>query len=49
MFDAKVDGTSYWTIENTVPAIFAHVSVFAGDEWYQPVSGQIRNLSIQTK
>ena len=47
MFDVNVDGINYWTIENTVPAIFAPVSVYAGDQWYQPVSGQIRNLRVQ--
>ena len=47
MFDVKIDGENYWTIENTVPAIFAPVSVYAGDQWYQPVSGQIRNLRVQ--
>ena len=48
MFDVNVDGKNYWTIENTVPAIFASVSVSAGDEWHEPVSGQIKNLTIQT-
>ena len=48
MFAAKVDGKNYWNIENTVSAIFASVSVFAGDDWHEPVSGQIKNLKVQT-
>merc|ERR1719186_67495 len=33
-------------IENTKPRIFSNVKVYAGDNWYNPVEGSIRNLRV---
>ena len=49
MFEAKVDDISYWVIENTGPAEFKNVKIFVADNWFNPASGKIRNLKVQTK
>ena len=49
MFCVKIDGKRYWEIENTEATSFRDVKIFAGDEWYIPANGKIRNLTVSTK
>ena len=49
MFEVKVDGKSYWVIENDSPAAFKDLPVWCSDKWYNPPAGKIKNLKIQTK
>eukprot|EP00091_Calanus_sinicus_P012103 TRINITY_DN2742_c1_g1_i1.p1 TRINITY_DN2742_c1_g1~~TRINITY_DN2742_c1_g1_i1.p1 ORF type:complete len:146 (+),score=26.13 TRINITY_DN2742_c1_g1_i1:261-698(+) len=49
MFEASVEGLHKIIEENTQPARFGPVKVLAGDDWYNPIGGQIRNLVIETK
>ena len=49
MFEASVEGLYKTTKENVKATRFGSVKVFAGDEWYNPVDGQIRNLLILTR
>ena len=46
MFEVIVDGASVRSVENTTPAKYEKVKVFAADDWYEPVDGQIRSLDI---
>ena len=47
-FDFKIDGTSYWTVENTKAEAFMDVKMFSGDNYYPPLNGKIRNFQVQT-
>ena len=49
MFEVMLDGASVWSTENTTPTKFEKVKVFAGDDWYEPLDGQIRGLAIVSK
>jgi len=49
MYEVKVNGESVVNVENTKPEQFGPIKVFAGDNWYPNVEGQIRNLHIATK
>ena len=44
-----MEGLPKVTKENTEPARFGPVKVWAGSEWYPRADGQIRNLNIETK
>ena len=49
MFEASVEGLPKISVENTQAQRFGPVQVLAGDDWYNPLEGQIRNLVIETK
>ena len=49
MFEASVEGLPKISVENTQAQRFGPVKVLAGDDWYNPLEGQIRNLVIETK
>ena len=46
MFEFKMDGQSLWSVENTTPTRFEKVKVFAGDDWHEPVDGDMRDIDI---
>ena len=47
MFEFKMDGQSLWSVENTTPTRFEKVKVFAGDDWHEPLDGDMRDLDIR--
>ena len=49
MFCVKIDGKKYWEIENTEAKAFDDVQIFAGDKWYTPANGRIRNLKVSSR
>jgi hypothetical protein len=49
MFEASVEGMPKIRVENTQAARFGPVKVLAGNDWHNPLEGQIRNLVIETK
>ena len=46
MFEVKLEGASVWAVENTTPAKYEKVKVWAADTWHPTVDGKIRNLEI---
>ena len=49
MFEVVMNDKTVWLVENTTPARYEAVKVLAGSDWYTPVDGQIRGLSIRSK
>ena len=49
MYSIILDGVSVFSVENTAPAKIEKVKVLAGDDWYEPVDGQIRGLDIKSE
>lgn len=47
IYSISIDGTQRFSIENTHPAEFENVKVFASSPWYSPGSGFIKNLRIE--
>ena len=47
IYSISIDGTQRFSVENTHPAEFENVKVFASSDWYNPLEGRIRNLRIQ--
>ena len=47
IYSISIDGTQRFSIENTHPAEFKNVKVFASSEWFNPLGGSIRNLRIE--
>ena len=47
VYSISMDGTQRFSIENTHPAEFENVKVFASSSWYAPLEGRIRNLRIE--
>ena len=48
----EVDGIleqNIQTRENTTPKVFTNVNIYAGDQFYAPALGKIRNLRVRTK
>ena len=43
-----INGESKWAEPNTSPARYNKVAVFAGDPWYPPADGAIKNLKIES-
>ena len=48
-FSITVDGTRKRYVTNSKPSDFENVKVYASTPWYNPVSGAIKNLLIETK
>merc|ERR1719430_1462362 len=48
MFEVLINGESKRSEENTTPAKYDNIKVFAGDDWYPAADGKIRNLMIST-
>ena len=48
-FSITVDGTRKRYVTNSKPSDFENVKVYASSPWYDPVSGAIKNLLIETK
>ena len=46
MYNIILDGVSVFSVENTAPAKYEKVKVFAADDWHEPLDGQIRRLEI---
>ena len=44
-----MDGTKYWSIGNNKPVDFDNVKMYAGDNWYNPVDGKIKDFQLETK
>ena len=49
MYSIILDGVSVFSVENTTPAKFEKVNVMSGNDWYEPVDGQIRGLDIKSE
>ena len=49
MFEVKLNDVSVWKIVNTTPKKYEKVKVMAGSDWFKPVDGQIRRLTIKSK
>ena len=49
MFEVYIDGVKEHSMENSKPVILRAVKVFAGDKFYAPLDGKIRNIYIQSK
>eukprot|EP00091_Calanus_sinicus_P006149 TRINITY_DN1675_c0_g1_i14.p1 TRINITY_DN1675_c0_g1~~TRINITY_DN1675_c0_g1_i14.p1 ORF type:complete len:198 (-),score=30.19 TRINITY_DN1675_c0_g1_i14:147-716(-) len=49
IYEILVNEESVHKIENTTPQVWGPVKVFAADDWYPSVEGQIKNLMIETK
>ena len=47
IYSISIDGTQRFSVENTHPAEFENVKVFASSSWYAPLEGRIRNLRIE--
>ena len=48
MFDVVINDVNVRSEENTTPEVFENVKVYAGDPWYEPVDGKLRNIRIMT-
>merc|ERR1719222_102057 len=48
MFEVLINGESKRSDENTTPAKYDNIKVFAGDDWYPAADGKIRNIRIAT-
>ena len=48
MFSVVINGESQRSDPNTAPARYNKVHVFAGDPWYPPADGAIKNLKIES-
>ena len=48
MYEIKINKKSVFKIENTQPCLFKAVNVYAGDPFYPPVEGKIKNLYFET-
>ena len=44
----KVDGAVVATKKNKNPRSFEKIKMFAGESWYDPAKGKIRNLVVKT-
>ena len=49
MYSVILDGVTVLSVENTAPAKYEKVKVFASDEWDEPLDGQIRSLDIMAE
>ena len=49
MFEVSMDGEQKRFEENTNPVHLDNVKVMAGDNYYEPLDGKIRNIAIQSK
>ena len=43
-----MDGETCWSIENNKPVDFDNVKMYAGDNWYNPVDGKIKEFKVET-
>ena len=48
LFQIVVDGLTVLEVENSQPAEFEQVQVFASDPWYPPLNGKIKNFQYST-
>ena len=49
MFEVYMDGVKEQSMENSMPVTLKAVKVLAGDKFYAPLDGKIRNIYIQSK
>ena len=49
IYSISIDGTQRFSIENTHPAEFENVKVFASSDWHVAQAGSIRGLKIESK
>ena len=49
MYEIKIHRKRVFSLENKQAKIFEEVKVYAGDPWYPPVDGKIKNLWVETK
>ena len=47
-FEIHLNETLVAAFENTDARVFTNVNVYAGDPWYEPLDGMIRNIEITT-
>ena len=47
IYSISINGTQRFSVENTHPAEFQKVKVFASSSWYDKLEGRIRNLRIE--
>ena len=45
----KIDGRTYWDVVNTQAEQFDSVDIFAGDKWYAPAAGMMKNVVVKSK
>ena len=43
-----IDGEETWTKTNNLAKQFSNVAIFAGDDWYEPQPGKIKNFRVKT-
>jgi len=48
MYEVKIDGKSMFKDYNLTPQMFKKMKVYAGDPWYQPLDGKIKNLWVKS-
>ena len=48
MYEVKIDGKSVFKDYNLTPQMFKKMKVYAGDPWYQPLDGKIKNLWVKS-
>ena len=46
MFEVFLNGKVVSSKENTTPAKYKNIKVFAGDKWFSAVNGLIKNLLV---
>eukprot|EP00092_Neocalanus_flemingeri_P098263 GFUD01125294.1.p1 GENE.GFUD01125294.1~~GFUD01125294.1.p1 ORF type:complete len:194 (+),score=17.76 GFUD01125294.1:31-612(+) len=47
-FEVKIDNQSVFTVNNTKAEQFSNVAVLAGNRWWEPMDGLIKNIVIGT-
>ena len=48
IYSIYLNNVQVFTTENRQPEDFTNVKVYAGDEWYDPLKGHIKNLVIKS-
>ena len=48
MYEVKIDGQSLFKDYNLTPQMFKKMKIYAGDPWYQPLDGKIKNLWVKS-
>ena len=43
-----INGEEIWTKTNSEAEQFSNVSIFAGDDWYEPQPGKIKRFRVKT-
>jgi len=49
LFNVKIDDKTYWNKANKKAEQFDNVAIFAGDPWWNPAAGKMRNVTVKLK